>query len=164
MLLYYVAQNQHSLATFLNFVARWLLYSIASPSLDATYYARSDYAGDFGPEVSPLSYLSSPASAGLIVVFGAIVAACLLPRYRGKGVGAPPDIMLALAAYALVRASFFFAVFPYECLLVSSSTTLAHLLLIGIPFCASTFPCKRGLLAAAAALLFITNGWFMIGQ
>jgi hypothetical protein len=59
----------------------------------------------------------------------------------------------------------FFLIFnPGECLLFSSGTTLTHMLLIGIPFAASRFPAKEGILAASAALLLIVNGSFMIGR
>jgi hypothetical protein len=50
-----------------------------------------------------------------------------------------------------------------EPLLNSPATTLPHLLLIGIPFTASSFPAKRSLLAIFAVLLFIANGAFIFG-
>jgi hypothetical protein len=165
MLLYYVTQNRYDLGTVLDFAARWLFYSIAAPSLDATYGARTDYAGDYGPGVTLASYFSSPVSATLVILFGAIVAACILPRYRRACLDAAlAGVPQALVAYALLRAAFFFAVYPGECLIFSASTTLAHMLLIGMPFTASAFPRKGALLAAFAALLFIVNATFIIGQ
>jgi hypothetical protein len=41
--------------------------------------------------------------------------------------------------------------------------TLAHMLLIGIPFATSKFPAKGLLLAALALLLFTVNGAFIVG-
>jgi hypothetical protein len=41
---------------------------------------------------------------------------------------------------------------------------LAHLLLITIPFAASSFPWKQHVLAGFAALLFITNLTFIVGR
>jgi hypothetical protein len=86
------------------------------------------------------------------------------PRGREEGVPAvPAGLLAALAAFALVRAAFFFIFNPGECLLFSSGTTLTHMLLAGIPFAASRFPAKQGILAALAMLLLIVNGSFIIG-
>jgi hypothetical protein len=165
MLLYYVTQNRYDLGTVLDFAARWLFYSIAAPAPVADYGARTDYAGDYAPDVTLASYFSSPVSAAMALLFGTIVAACVLPRYRrpclDAGLAGVPQ---ALIAYAVLRAAFFFAVYPGECLIFSSSTTLAHMLLIAMPFAASAFPRKGALLAAFAALLFIVNATFIIGQ
>jgi hypothetical protein len=49
-------------------------------------------------------------------------------------------------------------------MLFSSSVTLAHLLVIAIPFAASTFPWQLPVLAGLAALLFIANASFIVGQ
>ncbi|MBO0765385.1 MAG: hypothetical protein J2P50_12460 [Hyphomicrobiaceae bacterium] len=165
MLLYYVTQNRYGLGTVVDFVVRWLFYSIAAPALDAGHGARTDYAGDYGPDVTVGSYFSSPISAGMAILFGAIVAACVLPRYRRACRDtALAGMSQALIAYALLRAAFFFAVYPGECLIFSASTTLAHMLLLAMPFTASAFPRKEALLAAFAALLFVVNATFIIGQ
>jgi hypothetical protein len=73
--------------------------------------------------------------------------------------------MLALLAYALVRAAFFFVFNAKENMLFSPSATLAHLLLLAIPFAATSLPerAKVTLLALLAALLFVNNGRFIIG-
>jgi len=92
---------------------------------------------------APLALLRHPA------VFGAISAASLL---------------VALAAFAIVRGAFFLVFNPGECMLFSSGTTLTHMLLVAIPFAASRLPAKQGILAASAALLLIVNGSFMIGR
>jgi hypothetical protein len=102
-------------------------------------------------------------SAALVLLFGVILVACVLPRYRRDGIGDLAGVFFGLGAYALLRAAFFFAVYPGECLLFSPSVTLAHLLLLAIPFAASRFPHKEWLLAACAAFLLITNGSFVIG-
>ena len=44
---------------------------------------------------------------------------------------------------ALLRGAFFFFFLPGEPLLSSPAVTLAHMLMIGIPFAASRFPAKR---------------------
>ena len=72
-------------------------------------------------------------------------------------------ILLALLAYTLFRGLFFFVFLPSECLLYASSVTLAHLLIVAIPFAASSFPAKPALLAGLGGLLFIANGAFVIG-
>jgi hypothetical protein len=164
MLLYYVTQNRYDWPTIVNFVSRWLFYSIAAPSIEATYEARTDYSGDFGTDVTLANYLASPVSAGLVLALGAILLACVQRGDRRAAPDALRGVMFALAAYALVRAAFFFVVYPYECLIFSSSTVLAHLMLVAIPFAASSFPHRQWLLAISAALLFIANGSFMIGQ
>ncbi len=163
MLIFYMSQNDFSADSFYWFAIRWWFFNLAAPSLDATHDADTNYAGDYGPEVTLASYFSSPVSASLVVVFGLILAACVLPRYCRGGIGDLPGVFLGLGAYAVLRAAFFFAVYPGECLLFSSSVTLAHLLMIAIPFAASRFPLKEWLLAACAALLLITNGSFIIG-
>jgi hypothetical protein len=103
-------------------------------------------------------------SALLVVLFGIMLIAIVLPRYRTGNLSRYAGILLGLAAYALLRGAFFLAVYPYECLLFASPVTLAHVLLIGIPFATSSFPAKSALLAAVALLLVITTGTFIISQ
>ena len=76
-----------------------------------------------------------------------------------------PAIVLALLAYALVRATFFFIFNGKENMLFSPSVTLAHLLLLAIPFAATRLPekAKVTLLALIAAALFVNNGLFIVG-
>jgi hypothetical protein len=161
MLLYYLDQNDFSAATIYAFTIRWLFFNMAAPSLEATYGATEDYAGDFAPVLG--SYLNSPVSACLVVLFGAILAVSLLRGYRGPITRDMAGVMLGMGAYALLRALFFFLVYPGEYLLFSSAATLPHMLLIAIPFAASSYPWKRALLAGLAALLFIVNGTFIVG-
>jgi hypothetical protein len=164
MLLFYVTQNQYSIENFVEFAARWLLYSVAAPSIDASFAAGTSYSGDYGPDVTPLSYFASPVTTALVLVLGLILAASFMPRYRQEGLGDLAGIPQALLAYCGLRAAFFFVVYPGECLLFSSSTTLAHILLVAIPFSVSHYPWKKSLLGALAALLFITNGSFIVGE
>jgi hypothetical protein len=164
MLLYYVMQNQYSIENFVEFAARWLLYSVAAPSIDATYAAGTNYSGDFGRDVTPLSYFASPVTTAVVLVMGLILSASFMPRYRSAGLGDLTGVPQALLAYCGLRAAFFFFVYPGECLLFSSSTTLAHILLVAIPFAASHYPWKKSLLAVLAALLLVANGSFIIGE
>jgi hypothetical protein len=165
MLVHYISQNQYSAESLYEFGIRWLFFSVAAPSPTARYDADAsvNFGGDFEPLLA--NYLSSPVSAALVVLFCAMLVVGMLPRYREKGPTAcMPGVLLALAAYALLRGAFFLVFIPHECILFSASAVLAHLLLITIPFAASSFPWKQHVLAGFAALLFITNLTFIIGQ
>jgi hypothetical protein len=164
MLIHYIAQNDYSPVALYGFAVRWLLFSIAAPSPDGSQYANPavNYGGDF--ELALESYLASPVSAALVVLLGVMLCGSLLPRYRAGGLGDLTGVMAGLGAFALVRGMFFLTFIPREPMLFSSSVTLAHLLLIAIPFTASSFPWKRSVLAGLAALLFITNASFIVGR
>jgi hypothetical protein len=163
MLLYYIAQNNYSLWSLHAFVVKWLFFSIAAPSRNASYLADANvnYGGDFEPLA--VHYFTSPVSAALVVLFVVLLAASLLPRYRGQALGGLAGVLAGLAAFALLRGLFFLVFLPYECILFSASVVLAHLLLVGVPLAVSRVPGKHGLLAALAALLFLTNGAFIAG-
>jgi hypothetical protein len=162
MFLYYVSQNDYSTPSLYAFALKWVFFNIAAPTPHADHRAdlSINYGGDFAPVLA--NYFSSPVSAGLVILFGVMLAAAVLPRYRAESLNGLSSVLLALLAYALLRGAFFLVFIPWECLLFSSSVTLAHLLLIGIPFAGSRFPRKQGLLVALAVLLFITNGAFMV--
>jgi hypothetical protein len=165
MLIYYVSRNDYGLDTIYAYLVKWLFFNIAAPSIDALEYPGlpETYAGDF--DASLANYFGSPLSVALVALFGLVLAAAVWPRGREEGAPALPLGLLAgLAAFALVRGVFFLIFNPSECMLFSSGTTLTHMLLIGIPFAASRFPAKGGILAASAALLLIINGSFMIGR
>ena len=137
-----------------------LFFNMAAP----TSYAREvvpRWPKDRYFEPILTNYFSSPVSAGLVALFGVTLIAIALSRYRVERAGT--GILLAVGAYTLVRGMFFFIVNPEECLLFSSGVTLAHMLLIAIPFAASPLPAKQWLLAAMAFLLLIINGTFIIG-
>ncbi len=164
MLVYYISTNDYGPTALYEFAVRWLFFSVAAPSLDASYFAdpANNYGGDF--EVALANYFSSPVSGGLVVLFGTMLAASVLPGYRASGLGDLTGVMLGLSAFALVRGIFFLVLFPHEPVLFSPGVTLAHLLLLAIPFTASSFPWKRSVLAGFAALLFIANASFIVGQ
>src|SRR5262249_38529280 len=152
--------NDFSAATLYYFMVNWLFFNIAAPTLYAVeLFPQWPNNGYFEPVLA--NYFSSPVSTGLVALFGVMLLASVLPRYRARSDGT--GILLALGVYALLRGAFVFIVFPSECLLFSSGATLAHMLMICVPFAASGFPAKRALLAGLAMLLFITNGAFIIG-
>jgi hypothetical protein len=164
MLVYYISTNDYGPTALYEFAVRWLFFSVAAPSLDASHFANpvNNYGGDF--EVALANYFASPVSGGLAVLFGTMLAASVLPRYRASSLGDLTGVMLGLSAFALVRGIFFLVLFPHEPVLFSPGVTLAHLMLLAIPFAASSFPWKRSVLAGFAALLFITNASFIVGQ
>ena len=161
MLLYYIVQREFSAAAVYDFAVRWLFFNMAAPSIEATYGASGKYDGDFPPGLG--GYLNSPVSTGLVVLFGAILAVSLLPRHRRTIIRGMAGIMLGVSAYALLRALFFFLIYPGEHMLFASAATLPHMLLVAIPFAVSSYPRKQALLAGLAALLFIVNGAFILG-
>jgi hypothetical protein len=163
MLVYYLTRNDYSPTALYEFALRWLFFSVAAPAPDASYFANpvTNYGGDF--EVALANYFSSPVSGGLVVLFGIVLAATVLPRYRAGSLGDLTGVMLGLLAFALVRGFLFLLFFPHEAILFSSGVTLTHMMLLFVPFAASRFPWKRGVLAGVAALLFITNASFIIG-
>ena len=163
MLIWYVSQNNFSVADLYEFLVNWLFFNIAAPTPDTPRALPMwpEYKGLFEPALA--SYLASPVSAGLVVLFGVMLLASVLPRHRSEGFGKSASILLALLAYTLLRGVFFFIFLPSESLLYASSVTLAHMLMIAMPFAASSFPAKQVLLAGVAALLLAVNGAFIIG-
>lgn len=164
MLLFYISKNTYDLAALYSFVINWLCFNLAAPTADASYGipASANYRGYFAPAFA--DYFSSWASAGLVAAIGVMIAACIQPRYRSKLSSHQRGILLALSAYILIRGTFFFVFNPGEPLLFSPAITLAHILVLAVPFAASDFPAKRALLAAVAALLLVTNGTFVVGR
>ena len=163
MLIWYISKNYFTAESFYAFAVRWLFFNIAAPELHASHWAdaSTNFGGDFRPALA--NYFSSPVSVGVVVLFGVILVASILARQPAAGVKTV-GLFPALTAYALLRSLFFFIFNSQECLLFSSSVTLAHLLLIGIPFAASSFPVKRTLLVIFAVLLFLINGAFITGD
>lgn len=163
MLVFYVAQNDFSIATLYAFLVNWLFFNIAAPTVTTTLApaAWPEYTSYFEPVLA--NYLSSPVPVGLLALFGVIAVASALPKRRAESAGDLSGVLAALLAYALLRGLFWFIVNPFEAVLFGSAVTLAHMLLVAIPFAASRLPAKQGLLAAFALLLFITNATFIIG-
>jgi hypothetical protein len=164
MLLFYLSQNDFSLATFYSFLVNWLFFSVAAPTLETSLApaAWPQYTAYFEAAVG--GYLSSPITAALVALFGVMAVASVLPRYRGESGRDRTALVLALLAYAVLRGAFWFVVNPSECLLFSSGTILAHILMLAILFAGSKLPGKRALLTACALLLVVTNGTFIIGE
>jgi hypothetical protein len=164
LLVFFVSTNDFSAASLYSFVVAWLFFNIAAPTPDASYGADPslDFGGNFEPALA--NYFSSPVSVSLVAVAGLMVVASVLPRYRSDRLDNAGGLLLALLAYALLRGAFFLVFNSREPLLNSSAVTLAHLLIIGIPFAASSFPAKRSLLVVFAVLLFIANGAFIFGR
>jgi hypothetical protein len=165
MLMFYLTQNDFSAASLYGFLANWLFFSIAAPTVVTTLAAlpeQPQFVGFFAPALA--NYLSTPVSSALAAVFGVMLAASLVPRFRRERIGGDMAAMLlAMLAYTLVRGAFYFIVNSRECFLYASGVTLVHLLVLAALFAASNFPAQRGLLAACALLLFIVNGTFIIG-
>jgi hypothetical protein len=162
MLGHYIGLNDFSSPTAYSFFMNWLFFNIAAPTFEASYVLPV-HPGEKYFEPVLTNYFASPVTASLVALFGVMLVAILLPRYRANTPGSLTAILGGLGAYALVRGTFFLIVYPKECLLYASGITLVHMLMIGIPFTASNFPAKQGLLVAFALLLVIINGTFIIG-
>jgi hypothetical protein len=165
MLLWYASQTQFTLDRVYYFLASWLFFNIAAPERYAYHWADPSihFGGIFIPGLA--NYIASPMPAALVAMFAALLAAIILMR---KGTAVVPHasaIMLALLAYAVLRAAFFFVFNTKENMLFSPSATLAHLLLLAIPFAATSLPerAKVTFLAVLATLLFVNNGLFIVG-
>jgi hypothetical protein len=164
MLIFYVSQSDFSAATLYSFLINWFFFSIAAPAMETSLAAAAwpEYMAYFEPVL--LNYFSSPVSAGLVVLFAIMLAACLVQQRQRDGSPELAGVAAGLAGYALLRGAFFLVVNPSECILYASGVTLAHLLLLAIPFGTSRLPGKRAILAACALLLLIVNGAFIIGH
>ena len=163
MMLFYMTSSAHSAPSLYLFLTNWLFFNIAAPTTSADYAlpAWPHYKGYFEPSLA--NYLFSPATAALAAVSGIILAAILLPRYRASAFGNASGIIVPLVAYTVLRGAFFFVFNPGEALLFSSAVTLPHMLIIAMPFAASSFPAKPVLLAAFGVLLLVVNGSFILG-
>jgi hypothetical protein len=165
MLIWYISRNDFTWAALYSFVVRWVFFNIAAPTPYASYWTDASipkYGGDFEPLLA--NYLSSPVSIGLVASFSIMLVASVLSRYRLASRSGMTGVLVALWAYALFRGLFFFVFDNRECLLFSPGVTLAHMLLIGVPFAASRFPAKGQLLLVCAVLLLVNNGAFIFGS
>jgi hypothetical protein len=164
-LLYYLSMNDYRSDTY-PFLINWLFFNVAAPTPIADFgvgvHEHADWSGEFEPAL--VNYLMSPLSIGVVVSGLAIVVASLLPRYRAESLGNLAGVYYALIAYAVLRAAFFLIYLPGDPMLNSPASTLAHLLIVLIPFALSRFPAKQPVLLAFAALLFLNNGMFFISQ
>ena len=158
MLLYYLAKNDYGLASLYSFVLNWFLFNIAAPTPTAPLWA--EFGGYFAPAFT--NYFRSLPTIGVVVSLAVVAVASLLPRARG--LGSAGSLLLALAAYAFVRAAFFFFFNPAEPMLFSPAVTLVHWLILLVPFAASRFPAKEVVLAVLALCLIATNAGLILGR
>lgn len=159
LLLHYVMKFKYSLPKFHDFAANWYFFNLVAPTPHALWWPQA--GGYF--EASLSAYLSSPVSMLAVFIIASMIALAWIPAMRAASFGAADGLLLPIAAYAIVRAIFFFIFVPDEALLFSPGVTLAHWLLILVPFAASRFPAKRALLAILCGLLFAINSSFMVG-
>jgi len=159
MLLYYIASNDYSLASIHGFISNWFFFNIVAPTPHALWWR--EHGGYFQPSLA--AYFWSPYALGVLALVAVAAAAALLPRYRAPSLGPAGSLLLPLAAYAAIRTTFFLIFNPAEPLLFSPAVTLAHWLILLVPFAASRFPAKRALLTALSVLLVVTNAGFMVG-
>jgi len=158
LLIHYVTKFKYSLAKFHDFVANWYFFNLVAPTPHALWWPQT--GGYFEPSLA--AYRWSPiAMMALFIIAMTIVAASIF-ALRGASFGAADGLLLPLTAYAIVRAVFFFIFVSDEALLFSPAVTLAHWLILLVPFAASRFPAKRLVLAALAICLFATNAGFML--
>jgi hypothetical protein len=158
-----LSQHYYDGETLYAFFVRWFFFNFAAPEPQGDHWADPsiNFGGDFRPELA--TYFASPVSAALVVLAGVIVVGGLIRRSGSDRGYELPGLLLALLAYALLRPVFFFIFVPTECFLFANSVTLAHMLLIAIPFGASRLPARPILLLAVAVLLLVTNGAFIAG-
>jgi hypothetical protein len=159
MLRYYIAKNDYGLASLHGFIANWFFFNFVAPTPHALHWPEAD--GYFAPTL--LAYLTSPLAIATLLAIALVGTANLVPRYRAAIFGPAGELLLPIAAYAVMRGVFFFAFNPSEPLLFSPAVTFAHWYLLLVPVAASRFPAKWGLLAALCVLLIATNVSFMIG-
>ncbi|MFN3744286.1 MAG: hypothetical protein ACK4TL_06240 [Hyphomicrobiaceae bacterium] len=159
MFLFYLVKNDYGIATIHGFIANWFFFNLVAPTPYALQWPQA--GGYFASTL--LAYSASPLALSTLIVIAVIGAASLLPRYRAASLGPAGGLLLPLAAYALVRAVFFFIFNPTEALLFSPAVTIVHWLILLAPFAASRFPAKRRVLALLCLLLFATNAGFMLG-
>jgi len=163
MLLFYLADNDLDWSTTTTFLSNWLLFNFAAPSKLATHAFPQwpYYHGFFAPGLG--SYLASPWGWGLALILGIMVVTVLVTLRSNESAHMAKSLLLGLLAYTVVRGGFFYLFDPNECLLFSASATLAHMVLIGMPFAASALPCKSAILALGAIMLFVNNAIFIFG-
>ena len=159
-ILYYLAKNDYGLASIYSFVLNWIFFNIAAPTPTAPLWAQ--FGGYFVPEF--MNYFRSLPTIGVVASLAVIVVASVLPGYRARNLGTAGALLLALAAYALVRAAFFFFFNPAEPMLFSPAVTLVHWLVLLVPFAASRFPAKGTVLSILAICLVATNAGLILGR
>lgn len=161
LFLTYVALTDHSLSSLYGCVLQWFFFSLAAPTPYATGTAAlwPQYYGYF--EISFLNYFTHPAGVFFIAILG-LISVCGILASRKKLPAASLGLVAGLFVYTLVRAFFFFLFDPDEALLYTPSVVLAHLVILAIPFAASSFRFKASAVTALAISVFILNLRFMM--
>jgi hypothetical protein len=166
MFFWYASQTEFTFNRVYYFLTSWLFFNIAAPERYAYHWTDPSihFGGIFMPGLA--NYLASPLTAALVASFGVLMAAIIVLRRKTSVVPNVSAIMLALLTYAFVRAAFFFVFNSKENMLFSPSSTLAHLLLLAIPFAATGLQerIKLALLGLLAALIFVNNGLFIVSD
>jgi hypothetical protein len=162
MLVYYILKSDHGVASFYGFLLNWLCFNIAAPTSTAPYLVTPPYGGYFEPALA--GYFSSPVTACAALLLGAVILAVIWAKRPAPLPQGFSSLLLALTTYSVLRGAFFFIFNPSESLLFSPAVTLAHLLIIGVPFTLSAFPAKHALLIGTGAALFAANGAFILWQ
>lgn len=160
LLIHYVTKFKYSLAKFHDFGANWFFFNLVAPTPHALWWPQS--GGYFEPSVA--AYRASPIAMMAVVIIAMMIVAGSIAAARGASFGAADGLLLPLAAYAIVRAAFFIIFVPDEALLFSPAATLAHWLILLVPFAASRLPAKGLVLSILAICLFVTNAGFILGH
>lgn len=159
LLIHYITKFKYSLPKLHDFAANWFFFNLVAPTPHALWWPQT--GGYFEPSVA--AYRSSPIAMMAVFIIAMMIVAASIPGVRAASFGAADGLLLPLAAYAIVRTIFFVLFVPDEALLFSPAVTLAHWLLVLVPFAASRLPAKPVLLAVLCVLLFAVNSSFMVG-
>jgi hypothetical protein len=162
MLIHYIQESDHGVASLYGFLINWLFFNIAAPTPTAPYMLTPPYGGYFEPSLA--SFFSSPVSSAVGLLLGLVLLASFWTRNRQPLDDDRSGLVLALLAYSCVRGLFFFLFNPSEPMLFSPAVTLAHLLAISVLFTASAFPGRKAILTAFIFALLAANGVFILGQ
>ncbi len=159
LFLHFIHPANYGLENLYQFFLNWFFFSIAAPGVETQYRQIAPYGGYFDP--SFMNYFTAPWSAGIVVIAAWMIVANLLTKFQGSVTG-ERYLLLGMAGYSLVRAAFFFIFAAQEPFLFSSSIVLPHIMMVLIPFMASSAPARGWTLGAFAALLFVTNALFIM--
>ncbi|QYK44467.1 MAG: hypothetical protein KF794_11905 [Xanthobacteraceae bacterium] len=163
MFFYYLI-HEYSIANLHIYLINFFFFNIAAPAPVADYMFNKWPMHPFYFEPALGNYLRFPAQTAVVVLFLFILAGTLWALWRRM---LPKDVaicLIAVAAYVLLRCSFFYFIHPLEGMLFSNSASLANLLLLCIPFALSQLPRKQLLLGAFALALILCNGIFIAGK
>jgi hypothetical protein len=157
MMLYYMANHDFSFASLYSFMLNWFLFSVAAPM--PLEWCKDCYVY-FAPVIS--DYFRNPWRAAFLISFVVLLVAMFIPRLRTPIPQSLRAILLALAAYSILRGAFFFMFNPVEVMLYTPAVMAPHLVLFLAAFAAMRIPAKEAVLVVLAVLLLIGNGLFII--